>query len=213
MYRPPIEILLSLPAVFLALSFHEFAHAWTAVKLGDDTPRNHGRLTLDPLNHVDWLGLILFILIGYGWARPVQVNPSNFRNKKLGDILVSLAGPISNFLLAVAAAVIYTLLKALGPATSAMETIIDVSERVIFLNIVFGLLNLIPIAPLDGYRVIKNLLFRSNIRFFMLYERYSNYILAAFLLLGAADLIIERPAYIIFLYITDTCMDLLAILL
>src|SRR5690554_4737079 len=112
-FRRPMEIVLSLPAVFLAMSFHEFAHAWTAYKLGDDTPKNYGRITLDPLVHIDWLGLILFTLFGYGWAKPVQVNPSKFRNKKLGDILVALSGPVANLLLAVVATIISVLLSIL----------------------------------------------------------------------------------------------------
>ena len=165
MFREPMEIVLSLPAVFLAIAFHEFAHAWTAVKLGDDTPRIQGRLTMDPLVHIDWVGLILFALIGYGWAKPVQINPSKFSNKKLGDILVALSGPAANFLLAVAGTLLSVALSIIKVSSPAMNTILSVTDYIIYLNIVFGLLNLLPIPPLDGYKIIKNLLFRSNIRF------------------------------------------------
>jgi len=214
MLESAIDILISLPAVFLAISIHEFAHAWTAVKLGDDTPRNHGRLTMDPLVHVDWVGLFLFVLFGYGWARPVQVNPSNFRskNKKLGDILVALAGPISNFMLAITAAFIHTLLAALGPSNTAMDTILLVIDKVIQLNISFGLLNLLPIPPLDGYRVIKSLFFRSSIKIFMLYEQYSVYILAALILLDGVHFLVHFPAEILYSKV-KAGMDLLAIFL
>jgi Zn-dependent protease len=198
MFRNPIEILLSLPAVFLAMSFHEFAHAWTADRLGDPTPRKNGRLTLDPLVHVDWIGLILFTLFGYGWAKPVTVNPSNFRNKRWGDIIVSLAGPLANFLLAIAAAVVYAVLIGLSSSSKAMDTILSVVDYIIYLNIIFFLLNLIPIPPFDGYRVVKDLLFRGNIRFFMKYEQVSIFILFAFVLLGIFDLIISRPAFLIY---------------
>lgn len=108
-----INILYSLPAVFLAFSVHEFAHAFTAYRMGDHTPRFQGRLTLDPLAHVDWIGLIMFLIFGFGWARPVQVNPSNFKNRKWGDILVSLAGPISNLILAFIAILLIQLFRLL----------------------------------------------------------------------------------------------------
>src|SRR5690554_2816079 len=198
MFREPMEIVLSLPAVFLATSFHEFAHAWTAVKLGDDTPRIRGRLTMDPLVHIDWVGLILFALIGYGWAKPVQINPSKFSNKKLGDILVALSGPAANFLLAVAGTLLSVALSIIKVSSPAMNTILSVTDYIIYLNIVFGLLNLLPIPPLDGYKIIKNLLFRSNIRFFLIYERYGTYILIAFLLLGLFDIAISKPAFSIY---------------
>jgi Zn-dependent protease len=212
MIRQPMEIVLSLPAVFLAMSFHEYAHAWTAVKLGDDTPRNHGRLTLDPLVHIDWLGLILFALIGYGWAKPVRVNPSNFRNKKLGDILVALSGPAANFLLAVAATFLSVGLSAMRVNSAVMNTVLSVTDYIIYLNIVFGLLNLLPIPPLDGYRIITNLLFRSNIRAFLLYERYGRYILFAFLLLGLFDIAISQPAFAIYRSLTIIRMRVLSFL-
>jgi len=105
-----IGILLRLPAVFLAISFHEYAHALAAFRLGDPTPRNMGRLTLDPLVHVDWIGLALFAVFGFGWAKPVRVNPSNFKNKKWGDVLVSLAGPTANLFLAAVGALAYAVL-------------------------------------------------------------------------------------------------------
>src|SRR5690554_2921705 len=101
-----VNIVLKLPAVFLAMTFHEYAHALVAFKQGDDTPMKMGRMTLDPLVHVDWIGLAAFTLLGFGWAKPVRVNPSNFRNRKWGDILVSLAGPIANFLVALMAAIV-----------------------------------------------------------------------------------------------------------
>ncbi|HHU49048.1 MAG TPA: site-2 protease family protein [Clostridiales bacterium] len=211
MLRQPLEIILSLPAVFLALSFHEFAHAWTADMLGDDTPRNQGRLTLAPLVHVDWPGLMLFLLFGYGWAKPVQVNPSNFRKRKMGEILVALSGPAANFFLAVAATLLSVVLSVTKFNSPAMNTILLVIDNIIYLNIVFGLINLLPIPPLDGYRIIKNIFFRSNIRFFMAYERYGIYILFAFLLLGLFDIIVSRPAFAIYRYLMLISMKLLSL--
>lgn len=98
-----VDIVLKLPAIFLAMTFHEYAHALVAYKQGDDTPIKMGRLTLAPLVHIDWIGLVMFTLLGFGWAKPVRVNPSNFKNRKRGDILVSIAGPIANLLVAAVA--------------------------------------------------------------------------------------------------------------
>ena len=210
MFRNPMEILLSLPAVFLAMSFHEFAHAWTADRLGDPTPRSNGRLTLDPLAHVDWIGLILFALFGYGWAKPVEVNPSNFRSRKWGDVVVSLAGPLANFLLAAAAALLYAVLAGLSLSSGAMDIVRSVVDYIVYLNIVFFLLNLIPIPPFDGYHVIKALLFRRNIRFFAKYEQYGVYILFAFVLLGIVDLLVNRPAFFLYRSLVAFGLDVLS---
>ena len=210
MFRQPMEIILSLPAVFLALSFHEFAHAWTADKLGDDTPKKHGRLTLDPLAHIDWMGLILFVLFGFGWAKPVQINPSKFRKKRLGDILVALSGPVANLLVAAIAVLLYVGLTAFVPGSSTMDTILAITDYIVFLNIVFCLLNLLPIPPLDGYRIIKNMFFRSNIRLFMAYERYGTYILIAFLILGLFDIVISSPAFAVYRFFVSNGMKLLS---
>ncbi|NLC43258.1 MAG: site-2 protease family protein [Clostridiales bacterium] len=212
MFRQPIEILLSLPAVFLAISFHEFAHAFTADKLGDDTPRKQGRLTLAPLAHVDWTGLILFALFGYGWAKPVQVNSSNFKNRKLGDILVSLSGPVANFLVAILSLLVYVTLMAVNSATPVMDTILAVVNYSIYLNIIFGLLNLIPIPPLDGYRILKSLFFRSFTRLFMAYEKVGIFILFAFLLFGLFDLAVSRPALSIYQFLLTSGQSILELI-
>jgi Zn-dependent protease len=211
MFRNPIEILMSLPAVFLAMSFHEFSHALTADRLGDPTPRNHGRLTLDPFVHVDWIGLVLFALFGYGWARPVNVNPSNFRSKRWGDILVSLAGPLANLLLAAAAALFYAGLSSLPNPSAAMHTILSIVDYIIYLNIVFFLLNLIPIPPFDGYHVVRDLFYRRFIRFFMGYEKVSIYILFAFVLFGLFDRIISQPAFLIYRFLVTSGLNLLSL--
>lgn len=212
MFRQPIEILLSLPAVFLAISFHEFAHAFTADKLGDDTPRKQGRLTLAPLAHVDWTGLILFALFGYGWAKPVQVNSSNFKNRKLGDILVSLSGPVANFLVAILSLLVYVTLMAVNSSTPVMDTILAVVNYSIYLNIIFGLLNLIPIPPLDGYRILKSLFFRSFTRLFMAYEKVGIFILFAFLLFGLFDLAVSRPALSIYQFLLTSGQSILELI-
>ncbi|MGI6188511.1 MAG: site-2 protease family protein [Clostridiales bacterium] len=197
MRRNLVEILLSIPAVFLAIAFHEFAHAYSAYRLGDPTPKNMGRLTLDPLAHVDWLGFIMFALFGFGWAKPVQVNPSNFRNRRTGNIIVSLAGPAANMMLAILTLIILLLIQLLVRELGILWNII---VRVIYLNILFALLNLVPIPPFDGYHIVRELFYRKNVKFFWQYERYSLLILLIFIFLGLFDIIVGVPANLIYNY-------------
>ena len=207
----PKGILIRLPAVFLAMSFHEFAHAWTANRLGDPTPRRSGRLTLDPLVHVDWVGLLLFAFFGYGWARPVTINPSNFRNKKWGDILVSLAGPLANFLLAVLAAVVYAVLMDFYASLRYMNVILGIVDNIIYLNVLFFLLNLIPIPPFDGYHVLKDLLFRKNVRIFVKYEQYSVFVLFVFVLFGIFDFALRKPSSLVYQRLVSSGLALISL--
>lgn len=187
-----VNILLSLPALFLAFSFHEFAHAFVAVKMGDPTPKHQGRLTLDPLAHVDWIGLIMFAIFGFGWAKPVQVNPYNFRNRRLGDILVSFAGPLANIMLAFLTYFILILLIMFD--VSIHQTILRIIQNIVWLNIVFSFLNLIPIPPFDGYRILKAFMYGRPYKFFMQYERYGMFVLFAFILFGFFDTVVGLPA-------------------
>ncbi|HOO33538.1 MAG TPA: site-2 protease family protein [Thermotogota bacterium] len=174
MFRDPMQILLSVPAVLLAIIFHELAHALMADKLGDMTPRNYGRLTLNPLAHMDIIGLLLFLFIGFGWAKPVPINPNNFKNPKRDSILVSIAGPIANFFIAFIFILIEVLLLKVFPAAyNAIPGLIPVFHSIAYLNIAFGLLNLLPIPPLDGYHIVRDLLAGRFRDFFIMYERYS----------------------------------------
>ncbi len=143
-------------ALVLGLTLHEFAHAWTAVQLGDPTPRYQGRLTLDPRAHLDVLGTLLFYVAGIGWAKPVPYNPYNLRvGVKQGGLLVSAAGPLMNLLVAIVVAALVRLL--LVPVEAPPVLTITLSYIVGF-NILLMVFNLIPIAPLDGFRVLVGLL-------------------------------------------------------
>lgn len=152
-----IELILSLPPLLLALTIHEYAHGFVAYKMGDPTAKFAGRLTLNPLKHLDILGFFAFILFRFGWAKPVPINPYNFYNYKRGIIYTAFAGPLSNFLLAM---VFGFILRIFG--YSLMEGI----YLPIFIMLQFGMLynlilcafNLIPVPPLDGSRVLFNLL-------------------------------------------------------
>jgi Zn-dependent protease len=202
-----IDILLSLPAVFLAISFHEFAHAYVAYRMGDPTPKMQGRLTLDPIAHIDWIGLIMFTVFGFGWAKPVQVNHSNFRNRRRGDILVSLAGPIANLFLAFITFIVLLAIEIILPETSLGRFInqsgivYQIFDKIVWLNIVFSLLNLVPIPPFDGYHILKTIFFRRNANLFWQLERYSILILFAFIMLNLFNYIVGIPAKYIYLWL------------
>jgi Zn-dependent protease len=164
-----------LVAVLTGLAFHEFSHAWTANELGDDTAARQGRLTLNPLAHLDPIGTTLLLFVGFGWAKPTPVNPYRLRNgPHRGTALVSLAGPASNFFFATVAA----LPLKLGLVHSDYTTNIDAVIRfgsgldllwlflyfIVSLNILLGLFNLIPIPPLDGFKVVTGILPRELAR-------------------------------------------------
>lgn len=164
-----VATLLTLPGVILAMSFHEFAHAFVAVKLGDSTPRNQGRLTLDPLKHIDPVGIFLLIFSHLGWGKPVEINPNNFSkvSKAKGEVLVALAGPLMNFILAFLLMIIYYLIILFIPGTgiiksldalNVLSVVMTMLYYAIVVNIGLGVFNLIPIPPLDGSKVFLRLL-------------------------------------------------------
>ena len=148
------SIALMLPAIVLGLTFHEYAHGLVAYRLGDNTAHDHGRLTLNPAAHVDPVGLILLFLAGFGWAKPVPVNPYNLKGDiQKGMLLVSLAGPATNLLLAIAAAVIWGALAGLR-----LPYFNDIMMYMIQINVVLAIFNLIPVPPLDGSKILAGLL-------------------------------------------------------
>jgi len=160
--------------------------------MGDPTPKFQGRLTLDPLAHVDWIGLIFFAVFGFGWAKPVQVNPDNFRNKRVGDILVSFAGPLANITLAILTYIVFLILLIAIPAFPDIGS--RIIDKIIWFNIIFSILNLIPIPPFDGYHILKALLKSRPYKFFMQYERYGFLVLLAFIWFNIFDIVVGIPA-------------------
>lgn len=164
-----VATLLTLPEVILAMSFHEFAHAFVADRLGDPTPRNQGRLTLDPLKHIDPVGIFLLIFAHMGWGKPVQINSNNFSkvSKGKGEALVALAGPVMNFILAFILMIIFYALLIFIPGTGVLNSLnaINIANVVITMlyyaivvNVGLGVFNLIPIPPLDGSKIFLRFL-------------------------------------------------------
>jgi Zn-dependent protease len=159
-----IQRVLNLILLLLSLTFHEFAHAWSAWKLGDDTAARMGRLTLNPIPHIDPIGTLLLPLMNapFGWAKPVPVDPRNFTRKLnmgTGDIIVSAAGPLSNFALGLAAAVTLGLLARFSPESVGQDSAaFHLLTRLMVLNAALAFFNLLPIPPLDGGHVAANLM-------------------------------------------------------
>ena len=156
------ELLLTLPGVVIAMTFHEFAHAWMATKLGDTTPRAQGRLTLNPAAHIDPVGIILLLFAHIGWGRPVEINPNNFTSNKSRstcEMLVSLAGPVMNFIIAfVLIFAYYALLTYVSVTWKWFEIVLLIVYYAIIVNVGLGVFNLIPIPPLDGSKVFRRFL-------------------------------------------------------
>jgi Zn-dependent protease len=146
-----------LPGIVIGLSFHEFAHAWISDRLGDDTPRLQGRVTLNPAAHIDLVGFIALIFVGFGWGVPVEIDPSRYKNRKAGEILVSLSGVVMNFALAFVFTVVLKLVyMAVGYYPSGVTAIIvTIIIYAIQINLVLMVFNLMPIPPLDGFNLIS----------------------------------------------------------
>ena len=155
-------LIISLPGVIVAMTFHEFAHAWAATKLGDETPRQQGRLSLNPISHIDPVGLICLMLLGFGWGKPVQINPRNFDGKysiSKAEAIVAAAGPIMNFILAFVFLIIYAIFgMTVTTITTTTNVISSILISIISINLGLGVFNLIPIYPLDGAKVLNNFL-------------------------------------------------------
>ncbi|MDD2484093.1 MAG: site-2 protease family protein [Eubacteriales bacterium] len=172
-YSSPLDWLaetaILLPAIVIAISFHEFAHAIVAYRLGDDTPLAQGRVTINPAAHIDPIGLVALLFIGFGWGRPVMINPTRFKKRRLSELLVGLSGVTMNLLLAI---LFMGLLKILYQfqwvfmLTEIGVIISDVIMQIVLINLVLLVFNLLPIPPLDGFGVITQIFNLENTRFY-----------------------------------------------
>ena len=160
-----LSLVLTLPAVIIAMTFHEYAHAFAADKLGDNTPRQQGRLTLNPLKHIEPVGFFLLLFAGFGWGRPVEINTNRFNknmDKSKGEAIVSFAGPLMNIILAIVSAFIlgvilkFNLLAKLQMQYA--EIVIIFMMQLLYINLGLGIFNLIPLPPLDGSKILRHFL-------------------------------------------------------
>ena len=148
----PQIIVLLIPALVFSLSFHEFAHAWMAYRLGDSTAARMGRLTLNPISHLDLVGSIALLLMGFGWAKPVPVDTRYLQNPKEDMVKVAAAGPISNIILAIIAALALKFLFSTGLITNSIKTFFIIFMQI---NITLAVFNLLPVSPLDGSQILS----------------------------------------------------------
>lgn len=192
-----IGLLLSAPGVLIAITFHEFAHGYAAYKLGDNTAKNEGRLSLNPLDHLDPIGTLMLLVAGFGWGKPVHVNPRNYTRKmsmEKGEAIVSLAGPLMNFILALIFTLIYcAIYKFVGISfilSDVGRIIILLISSTISINIGLGVFNLIPLPPLDGSKIIMPFLPYKAKEFFVNNEQIFYIVFVLIWITGIAGTII-----------------------
>ncbi len=195
------RIILLAPPILFALTIHEFAHGYVALTLGDPTAKAEGRLTLNPLKHLDPIGTIAFFLVNFGWARPVPVNPYYFKNPRKDMLWVALAGPVTNMGVAIISAVLIKLVILLAsffPAAASMTLLYPLKEMLVasvWINIVLCVFNFIPIPPLDGSRILAGILPPHLAQSFESMERYGFLILILLMLTGILGQLIMPIIY------------------
>ena len=186
--------ILIVPGIIIGLTFHEFAHAFVADRLGDDTPRLQGRVTLNPMAHIDWMGLAALFFVGFGWGQPVQINPYNFKNRRRDEFLVSIAGVVMNLLLAVVFTFVVKILLVAGISWSTGgfgDSLWECLLYIIQINLVLMIFNLIPVPPLDGFNIIAQIFnFGQKEIYWKLYQ-YGNWLLVILIITGITGLIIS----------------------
>jgi Zn-dependent protease len=184
------RLILQIPALLVAVTVHELSHALVAERCGDPTARRQGRITLNPLPHLDPLGALAFVLAGFGWAKPVPVNAHNLRHPRRDMALVAAAGPISNFVVALVGLIAFRLVARLDAAPFLAEPAAGVLLYVYLFNLGLGIFNLIPLPPLDGGHFLPYFLPSGSLTFLRQLEQYGPFILILLVMTGATRYII-----------------------
>lgn len=197
-----LSLLISVFCVLLSISIHEFAHGYMAYKLGDDTARVMGRLSVNPLHHLDPIGALCLLFFHFGWAKPVPVNPSKFTKVKIktGMVLTAIAGPLANFILGFIAMILIRVVILYMADFAVSELLFIILYTLVIMNVGLGLFNLIPIPPLDGSKVL-NALLPARIYFkIMQYERYGTLLLILFIWFGSGRFLSALSGYVLDFY-------------
>jgi len=186
------SLLYQIPILLFSLTIHEFSHGITAYYLGDDTAKRAGRLSLNPISHIDPIGLLMLFIVHIGWAKPVPINPYNFKNYKRDTAITAAAGPISNFLIAIILSILFHILQGIIPAEKLMtgfnQTLFFAIYYAILINLALGLFNLIPLPPLDGSKILGGFLTDKQYASYTARERQGAMVL---MIVFAADYILH----------------------
>lgn len=192
-----LEKVLMIPAILVAFTFHEYAHAWVADKLGDKTPKFQGRLTLNPLVHIDIVGFIMILVANFGWAKPVQTNPRAYKNYYRDDLKVSIAGPVANLIVAIVFAIItgltYRFIGDISKGLNLLYIILVILDNIIRINIMLFFFNILPLPGLDGFHIFRDLFPSKFYRVAESIYRYQMLILIIFIATPLAGYIIGTP--------------------
>ena len=187
-----ITKLLMLPGIILGLSLHEFAHAWMSDRLGDPTPRRQGRLTINPIAHIDPLGFVALLLVGFGWGKPVMIDPSYYKNRRRDEFLVAIAGVTMNLILAV---ILSFPAKALmnmyySSESALIENIFYIVYYAVSINVCLMVFNLIPCPPLDGWNIVTQIFRLDRYRWWYKVYQYGQWILLILIFANVTDMIL-----------------------
>ena len=185
--------ILMLPGIIIGLSFHEFAHAWVSDKLGDPTPRRQGRVTINPLAHIDWIGFLALLLVGFGWGKPVQIDPSYYKNRRRDEFLVGIAGVTMNLLLAVIFSIPARMIVKAFSGAAPSDLVYNVYLMIFYvvsINVVLMIFNLIPCPPLDGWGIITQIFRLDRYSWWYKVYQYGTWILLALIVFNVTDRII-----------------------
>lgn len=204
--------LLLLPGIIIGITFHEAAHGYVSYWLGDPTPKLQGRLSINPIDHIDPMGFIALLLVGFGWGKPVIIDPRYYKHPKRDELLVSLAGVTANLIIAIILAIVQVILIKNGLVYSGNTTWTTISQIVIyaiFINLVLMCFNLLPVPPLDGFSVITQIFDLKKYSWY--YPVYSNgfFILMALVFLGALDGFLDKSVSFFFYNLMSGIMKLI----
>ena len=221
-----LAFVITIPGILIAITFHEFAHAFAADKLGDDTPRRQGRLNLNPFKHLDLFGTIMLIFAGFGWGKPVEINPRNFNRTmslQKAEAIVAAAGPIMNFIIAILFEIIFCLVIKFAPQVEIINgimyyenqmlgIIISIVQSIITINIGLGVFNLIPLPPLDGSKILCGFLPYNARNWVESHSQIFEIVFIALWIVGILTLIVRPLILIINNGLTNIFMQIFGII-